>query len=117
MSYRIEWIGGLGFYGTLVLLLIVPEFAMIAVLVVALAALVAVVALAAAAIASPYLLMRSLRRRLAQRTPRRRTRWIRSPGAIPMTRSLRRRTGPGQPVLRSAAVRRGAAEDAHTSGT
>jgi uncharacterized membrane protein len=55
----------------------------IAVLVLALAAVVALVALAAAALVSPYLLVRSLHRRLAQRTTRRRARWIGSPSAIP----------------------------------
>ena len=71
--------------GIVLLLLIVPEFAAIAVVVatiavlVALAALVGLVALAAAALASPYLLVRSVRRRLAQR----RTRWIHSPSGIP----------------------------------
>jgi len=68
MSYGVEWIPGGVVLGTVILLLIVPEFALLAVLVVALAALFALVALAAAALASPYLLVRSLRRRLAQRT-------------------------------------------------
>ena len=86
MSYGVEWMGAGVFYGAVLLLLIVPEFAAIAVvvatiavLVVALAALVGLVALAAAALASPYLLVRSVRRRLAQR----RTRWIHSPSRIP----------------------------------
>jgi hypothetical protein len=74
MSYAVEWMGGGGVlvYGIALLLLIVPEFAAIAVvvatiavLVVALAALVGLVALAAAALASPYLLVRSVRRRLS----------------------------------------------------
>src|SRR3954468_14258910 len=71
MSYGVEWIGGSVFYGAVLLLLIVPEFAAIAVvvatialLVVALAALVGLVALAAAALASPSLLVRSACRRL-----------------------------------------------------
>src|SRR3954463_8210054 len=71
MSYRVEWLGGGVVYGIVLLLLIVPELAAIAVvvatiavLVVALAALVGLVALAAAALASPYLLVRSVRRRL-----------------------------------------------------
>ena len=71
MSYGVEWMGGGVVYGIVLLLLIVPEFAAIAVvvatiavLVVALAALVGLVALAAAALASPYLLVRSVRRRL-----------------------------------------------------
>jgi hypothetical protein len=80
MNYRAEWIGGVVVPGTVILLLLVPEFAVIAVLVVALAALVALVALAAAALASPYLLTRALRRRRAarnQRTTTSRPRWIR----------------------------------------
>jgi len=63
--------GGGVVYGIVLLLLIVPECAAIAVvgativvLVVALAALVGLVALAAAALASPYLLVRSACRRL-----------------------------------------------------
>jgi hypothetical protein len=71
MSYGVEWMGGAVVSGIVVLLLIVPELAAIAVvvatigvLVVALAALVGLVALAAAALASPYLLARSVRRRL-----------------------------------------------------
>ena len=71
MSYGVEWMGGSVVYGIVLLLLIVPEFAAIAVvvatiavLVVALAALVGLVALAAAALASPYLLVRSVRRRV-----------------------------------------------------
>src|SRR3954452_11728790 len=88
MSYGVEWMGGAVVSGIVLLLLIVPEFAAIAVVVgaigvlVALAALVGLVALAAAALASPYLLVRSLRHRLAQR----RTRRIHSPSGIP-TRS------------------------------
>jgi hypothetical protein len=68
MSYAVEWMRGSIFLGTLLLLLIVPEFAMIAVVVLALAALVVLVAVAAAVLASPYLLVRSLRRHLAKRT-------------------------------------------------
>ena len=82
MSYGVEWMGGVVVLGTVLLLLIVPELALIAVLVVGLVASVALVALAAAALATPYLLVRSLRRRLARRTSRRRTRWIRLPSGI-----------------------------------
>lgn len=89
MNYRLEWISGIGVFGTVLLLLIVPEFAMIAVLLVALAAFVALVALTAAALASPYLLVRSLRRRRARPTIRRRTRRIHSSSAIPGPRSSR----------------------------
>ena len=75
MSYAVEWMGGgvVVVYGIALLLLIVPQFAVmavavatIAVLLVALAALVGLVALAAAALASPYLLVRSIRRRLSR---------------------------------------------------
>jgi Flp pilus assembly protein TadB len=67
MSYGIEWNGGLLFLGAALLLLLVPGFALIAVVVVALAAVAALVALAGAIIASPYLLVRTLRRRHAAR--------------------------------------------------
>jgi hypothetical protein len=118
MNYRLEWIGGVVVFGTVLLLLIVPEFAVIAVLVVALAALVAIVALIAAVLVSPYLLVRGVRRRLAQRTTRRRTGWIHLPSAIlGVARSLRRQTGRREPTLRSAAVHREATEDPHRSGT
>ena len=66
MSYGVEWIPGVVVVWTVLLLLVVPEFAVIVVLVVALAALVGLVALAAAALASPYLLVRSVRRRLSR---------------------------------------------------
>src|SRR3954451_1926545 len=72
MSYAVEWSWAPILSGMVLLVLIVPEFAAIAivvatiaVLVVALAALVGLVALAAAAFASPYLLVRSVRRRLS----------------------------------------------------
>src|SRR4051795_4368479 len=86
MSYGVEWMGGAVVSGIVLLLLIVPEFAVLAVvvaasavLVVALAALVGLVALAAAARASPDLLVRSVPRRLAHR----RTRLIYSPSGFP----------------------------------
>jgi hypothetical protein len=66
-SYGLEWIPGLGLLGTALVLLIVPSFALIALVVVALAAVAAVVALAGAILASPYLLVRTLRRHLAER--------------------------------------------------
>ena len=72
MSYSVEWIWGPVVSVMVLLVLIVPEFAAIAivvatiaVLVVALAALVGLVALAAVALASPYLLVRSVRGRLS----------------------------------------------------
>ena len=45
---------------------LVPSFALIGVVIVALAAVAALVALAGAMLALPYLLVRSLRRRLAE---------------------------------------------------
>jgi membrane protein implicated in regulation of membrane protease activity len=63
MSYGIEWSPGGIVLGTVLLLLIVPQFAVIAVVIVAIAALWVLVALAAVALASPYLLARALRRR------------------------------------------------------
>jgi hypothetical protein len=67
MSYATEWIPGPIVLGALLLPVIAPAFAMIGVLVVALAALAALVALAGAVLATPYLLARSIRQRLAER--------------------------------------------------
>jgi Flp pilus assembly protein TadB len=67
MSYGIEWTAGPVALGAALLLLLVPGFALIAVVVLALAALAALVALAGAILASPYLLVRTLRRRHAER--------------------------------------------------
>jgi hypothetical protein len=66
MSYAVEWFGGgvVPVYAIVLLLLIVPEFAAIAVVVATIVVLLGLVALAAAALASPYLLVRSVRRRL-----------------------------------------------------
>jgi hypothetical protein len=68
MSYAVEWFGGgvVPVYAIVLLLLIVPEFAAIAVVVATIVVLLGLVALAAAALASPYLLVRSVRRRLRQ---------------------------------------------------
>jgi hypothetical protein len=65
MSYAVEWMGGglVPVCAVVILLLIVPELAAIAVVVATIAVLVALVALAAAALATPYLLVRSVRRR------------------------------------------------------
>ena len=81
MSYAIEWMPGPVVVSTMLLVLVVPEFAVIVVLALALAALVALVALTAAALVSPYLLVCSLRRRPARSTTPRRSRWIGSPSA------------------------------------
>ena len=66
MRYGFEWTPAVVLVGALVLL-IVPAFALIALVVLALAAVAALVALAGAIIATPYLLVRTLRRRLAER--------------------------------------------------
>ena len=66
MSYGFEWMPAVVLVGAFVLLL-APAFALIALVVVALAAVAALVALAGAILASPYLLVRTLRRRLAER--------------------------------------------------
>jgi hypothetical protein len=66
MSYGFEWMPAVVLLGALVLL-IVPAFALIGIAVVALAAVAALVALAGAIVASPYLLARTVRRRLADR--------------------------------------------------
>ncbi len=66
-AYGFDWIPGGVFLGTVLLLLIVPSFALIALVVVALAALAALVALVGAIIAMPYMLVRIVRGRLAER--------------------------------------------------
>jgi hypothetical protein len=66
MSYGFEWMPAVVLVGALVLLM-VPAFALIGLVVVALAAFAALVALAGAILATPYLLARTLRRRLAER--------------------------------------------------
>jgi len=68
MSYGFEWIPAVVLVGAFVVLM-VPAFALIALLVVALVALAALAALAGAVLATPYLLVRSLRRRRAERHP------------------------------------------------
>src|SRR3954451_25129874 len=66
MSYAVEYMGGgvVPGFGIVLLLLIVPELAAIAVVVATIVVLVGLVALAVAALASPYLFVRSVRRRL-----------------------------------------------------
>jgi hypothetical protein len=66
VSYAIEWIAAPVFLGSVLLLLIGP-IALIAVIVAATAALAALLAVAGAVLAMPYLLVRALRRRLAER--------------------------------------------------
>ena len=67
MKYGIEWTPGIVLLGAVLVLPLVPSFALIGVVVVALAAVAALVALAGAVLATPYLLARSVRRRLAER--------------------------------------------------
>ncbi len=67
MKYGFEWTPGIVLLLAVLVLPLVPSFALIAVVVVALAAVAALVALAGAILAMPYLLVRTLRRRLAER--------------------------------------------------
>ena len=80
MSYGFEWMPAVVLLGALVLL-IVPAFALIGLAVVALAAVAALVALAGAIVASPFLLARALRRRVADRH-------IRQPQPLPAAKSV-----------------------------
>jgi positive regulator of sigma E activity len=82
-SYGFDWIPGGVLLGTVLLILIVPSFALIALAVVALAALAALVALAGAVLAMPYLLVRTVRRRLAERA--RATEAIQTPARVNVT--------------------------------
>jgi hypothetical protein len=66
MSYGFEWMPAVVLVGAFVVLM-VPAFALIGLAVLALAAIAALVALAGAIVASPYLLARTVRRRLAER--------------------------------------------------
>ena len=70
MSYGLEWLPGVAFVGTVVVFLVVPPFALIGLMVVATGALAALVALAGAVLTTPYLLVRFLHRRLAERRHR-----------------------------------------------
>ena len=67
MKYGFEWTPGLLLVGAVLVLPLVPSFAMIGLVVVALAAVASLVALAGAVLVTPYLLVRSRRRRLAER--------------------------------------------------
>jgi positive regulator of sigma E activity len=66
-GYGVDWIPGTAALGAVLVLLIVPPFALIALALVAVVAVAALVALAAAILASPYLIVRTVRRRLAER--------------------------------------------------
>jgi hypothetical protein len=67
VRYGVEWIPGTVLLLAVVVLPLVPAFALIGLVVVVLAAVAAVAALAAAILATPYLLVRSVHRRLAER--------------------------------------------------
>jgi membrane protein implicated in regulation of membrane protease activity len=71
VSYSLEWMLGPAVLGIVLLPLVVPSFALIGVMVMALAAVAALVALAGAIFAMPYLLVRSLRRRVSERASKR----------------------------------------------
>lgn len=81
MSYAVEWIPGAALVGAVLLLLIVPSFALIGLVVVALGAVAALVALAGAILATPYLFVRSLRRRVAKRRQS-------TPGSVPIATAI-----------------------------
>jgi hypothetical protein len=67
MRYGIEWMPGIVVLGMVVVLPLVPAFALIGTVIVALVAVAALVALAGAVLATPYLVGRTVRRRLAER--------------------------------------------------
>jgi hypothetical protein len=75
VTYAFEWISGPVVLGIVLLLLVVPSFALIALVVMALAAVAALVALAGAILAMPYLLVRSLRRRVPERASQAKARY------------------------------------------
>jgi hypothetical protein len=66
-GYGFEWTPGLVLLGTVLVLPFVPGLALIALVAAALAAVAAVVGLVGTLLATPYLLVRSIRRRLAER--------------------------------------------------
>jgi phage-related minor tail protein len=66
-GYGSDWAPGLAALGAVLVLPFVPGLALIALVVVALAAVAGVIALAGAILATPYLLVRAVRRYLAER--------------------------------------------------
>ena len=66
MSYRIEWVAGVGLFGAVLLPLIAPAFALIGIALVAAVVVAALAALAGAMLALPYLVVRSLHRLLTE---------------------------------------------------
>jgi len=89
VEYTTTWIPGIVLLWAVLLLLIVPSFALIALVIVALAAITVVAALLAAA---TLLLTRSLRRRLAE--PRRPRRAPLPAGQMAQPRAGRQSAGP-----------------------
>jgi hypothetical protein len=69
MSYQAEWLATPIVFGVVLIPLIAPPFALIAVAVLALAVLATLVAFAAVVLATPYLLVRSFRRHFAEPRP------------------------------------------------
>jgi hypothetical protein len=67
VKYGVEWLPGTALVAAVLILPLAPPFALIAVALLALAAVAAVVALAAALLASPYLVVRVVRRHLEER--------------------------------------------------
>jgi hypothetical protein len=67
VKYGFEWTPGIVLVAAVLVLPLVPSFALIGVVVVALAAVAALVALVGAVLATPYLVVRTIRRRLAER--------------------------------------------------
>ena len=67
VTYTVEWIAAPVVLGGM--LVLIGPFALIAVIIVAFAMLAALVALVGAVLALPYLLVRSVHRRLAERRP------------------------------------------------
>jgi hypothetical protein len=67
VKYGFEWTPGLVLVGMALVLPLVPSFALIGVVVAAVGAALALVALAGAILATPYLLVRTVRRRVAER--------------------------------------------------
>jgi hypothetical protein len=65
VKYGFEWTPAVVLLGAVLVLPLVPSFALIALALVALAAVAALAALAVAVIATPYMLVRMLRRHLA----------------------------------------------------
>ena len=67
MRYGFEWTPALVLFGMVIILPLAPAFAMIGLLVLAVAAVVALVAFAGAVVAAPFLVARTVRRRLEER--------------------------------------------------